>query len=121
MGEKWKKKKNGQDTLFVFLKNHDPHDFACTQCTLDSSFNVELHELLKNDHINICYSDSLYSHFMSTTSLKGQWLPNSWINLSSIGLLFLSLYKKSSCTARFQSWSLAYDILIPTANRHEAF
>jgi len=48
---------------------------------LDSSFNVESHELLKNDHVNICYSDSLYSHFTSTMPLKGQLLPDSWINL----------------------------------------
>jgi len=71
---------NGQDTLFVILNNPNPCDCTCTQCTLDSGFNVEPHELLKNDHANVCYSDSFYSHFTSTMPLKGQWLPNPWLN-----------------------------------------
>jgi hypothetical protein len=50
---------NGQDTLFVFLNNRDPYDFARTQCTLDYCFNVKLHELLKNDHVNICWGQAV--------------------------------------------------------------
>lgn len=78
----WKVREcNGQDTLLVFSNSHDPYDLQCTRCAPDSSFKVDLHELLKDDHVNFCHSDSLQSHFMSTVPLKGRQLTDSWIDL----------------------------------------